>query len=78
MRHILVKPLSGGLYRYNQELGEFRCTHENAEITKACCSPFDIGDSGYVECGCGGSDSIYCPDCNNAEMTDDDAAHLSC
>lgn len=37
------------------------CTHPNAYIEKACCSPFDIGDSGYIECGCGGQDSIICP-----------------
>lgn len=39
-----------------------QCKHEEAYIEKACCSPFAIGDSGNVECACGGRDSVVCPD----------------
>ena len=40
---------------------EYQCKHEGAYIEKACCSPWDVGDSGYIECGCGGRDYIVCP-----------------
>ncbi len=35
------------------------CSHEDAYIDKACCTT--PGDSGYIECGCGGMDSVLCP-----------------
>lgn len=49
------------------------CTHENAEVVKACC-PRAI--SGYVECACGGEDYVYCPDCNNDDMSDEELVML--
>ena len=41
------------------EDGEFVCSHGAAYIEKACCST--VGSSGYIECGCGGRDSVICP-----------------
>lgn len=52
----------------------FRCPHDNVEVEPACCS--GIGSSGYVECGCGGRDSVYCYDCDNKDMTDKDMEEL--
>lgn len=52
----------------------FRCAHVNAEVEEACCS--SVGSSGYIECGCEGVDSIYCPDCRNKDMTDKDAREI--
>lgn len=45
------------------------CPHENVEIDRACCSGFE---GGLPSCGCGGRDSVYCPDCDNEDMTDSD------
>jgi len=36
---------------------EVICTHPEAYIDKACCSP----NQALVECGCGGQDSVVCP-----------------
>lgn len=54
---------------YDDELEEMVCDHRDAYIERACCSPFQVGDSGYVECGCGGVDSIICPagDCTGIQ-----------
>lgn len=54
--------------------GEFRCPHDNIEVEKACCS--SVSSSGYIECGCGGQDSVYCYDCQNEDMTDKDMEGL--
>lgn len=35
------------------------CSHPEAYIEKACCST--PGSSGMIECGCGGQDSVVCP-----------------
>lgn len=35
---------------------EVICTHPDAYIEKACCSGM-----GLIECGCGGRDSVVCP-----------------
>lgn len=50
------------------EDGDFRCLHERAEVTPPCCST--VGSSGYIECGCGGLYSVYCPDCDYMNMPD--------
>lgn len=46
-------------YRFDPEIGELVCEHSDAYIEKACCS--SVGESGYIECGCGGRDSVACP-----------------
>lgn len=38
---------------------EVICTHHEAYIEKACCTT--AGSSGMIECGCGGQDSVICP-----------------
>lgn len=45
---------------YLNEDGEFRCPHLDVEIEAPCCSGRD--------CGCYGSYSVYCPDCHNDDM----------
>lgn len=44
----------------------FKCSHELAEVEPPCCST--RGSSGYFECGCGGSYSVYCSDCHNEDL----------
>jgi len=29
-------------------------------------------DTGYISCGCGGMTSVYCPDCDNSDLTGDE------
>lgn len=50
------------------------CKHEDAYIEKACCS--QVGSSGYIECGCGGQDSLICPNNNCPGITDEEAEEL--
>lgn len=54
--------------------GLFQCSHKNVRITPPCCNT--RGESGYVECDCGGQYSFYCPDCRNKDMTDSDMERL--
>lgn len=58
------------------EDGQFVCAHESAYIEKACCSPFQLGSSGYIECGCGGRDSIICPNQECTGFTEEDMVRL--
>lgn len=46
------------------------CTHPNAYVEKACCSSPD-SDTGLFSCGCGGQDSVICPDCDQT-LTEDE------
>lgn len=50
---------------------EWRCAHNNVEVQAPCCR--NIGSSGYIECGCGGSYRVYCPDCKGEDMRDYEA-----
>lgn len=45
----------------------FKCDHELAEVEPPCCSGYD---GGLPSCGCGGSYSVYCYDCNNDDLED--------
>ena len=36
------------------------CKHEHAYLEEPCCGQ---GESGYVECACGGTYAIVCLDC---------------
>lgn len=51
------------------EDNEFKCNHDNPEITPPCCI---IGR----DCGCQGRYSVYCYDCNNDDMTDQDVDNI--
>lgn len=51
---------SHGLY-FDPETQEMVCAHLDAYVERACCSPFAVGPSGYIECGCGGVDGVVCP-----------------
>jgi hypothetical protein len=73
--HIVVKVKDSEVYQLNED-GEFICTHESYHINEACCSPFQLGDSGYLECGCGGQDSVSCQNINCTGFTDADLERI--
>ncbi len=54
---ITVKLHTAEIYEWVD--GAFEPQHEDAYLEKACCSM--PGSSGYIECGCGGRDSVLCP-----------------
>lgn len=60
---------TGGTYLL--EKGEFICQHDNIEIEPPCCWAAD-SDTGYISCACGGMTSVYCPDCDNSDLTGDE------
>ena len=68
-QQIIVKMPSGTIFKWNEDLEQYTCAHEEAYIDMACCSPFSVGDSGYVECGCQGQDGLICPasDCTGIQ-----------
>lgn len=63
---IIVKDLSTTKKMY--EDGAFRCAHEEINIEEPCCDGHD--------CGCYGLRSIYCVDCENTELTEQDAIEI--
>ena len=65
---IAIRQYHEGVFTMTED-GVFVCTHPEAYIDRACCSPFQVGESGYVECGCGGTDSVVCPavDCTGIQ-----------
>lgn len=56
------------------EDSEFKCSHQNLEIEPPCCSGFD--SEGLLSCGCAGQYAVYCPDCRNEDMSQDEADKL--
>jgi hypothetical protein len=56
------------------EDGEYKCLHTEVEITPPCCSGRD--SEGNPSCGCGGGYSVYCYECQNEHMTDNDVENL--
>lgn len=52
---------------YHLEDERFICDHNDITIERACCS--SVGSSGYIECGCGGRDTMVCenPDCTGID-----------
>ena len=60
-----IKQLGG---TYLLQKGEFICQHDNIEIEPPCCTTPD-SDTGYISCGCGGMTNVYCPDCENSDLT---------
>ena len=46
--------------------GEWRCQHDNVEVTPPCCN----AGQRIIECGCQGRYSIYCKDCQNEDLRD--------
>lgn len=71
--HIPVRYEDVSPYALDED-GVFRCSHERAEVEPPCCST--RGSSGYIECGCGGNYSIYCPDCDYMNMPDNEVEAL--
>lgn len=55
---------------------EWRCWHvidaSNVEVEPPCCSAFIR----IIECGCGGMYSVYCPDCQNDDMSENDITNI--
>lgn len=70
---IEVKEIPVSTYEADEDL-VLRCTHEYAEVEPPCCST--RGSSGYIECGCGGGYSVYCPDCDYMNMPDNEVDAL--
>lgn len=50
---------------YINEDGILRCSHQNVTVEAPCCN----GD----DCGCHGQYSVYCNDCHNDDLTNDEA-----
>ena len=73
MQTISIKQPEQATYLMDED-GLFRCTHENAEVEPPCCSGRD--SEGLPSCGCHGQYSVYCYDCNNDDMTDNDAENI--
>lgn len=61
---INVKQYGSPTYVMNED-GEFRCEHPDVEVE------YDIGGDGITEPG--PSWSVFCPDCHNDDLTDDEA-----
>lgn len=55
------------------EDGEFHCPHEGAEVEPPCCSGYS---QGLPSCGCGGMYGVYCYDCHNDDLTDNDIERI--
>ena len=71
--NITVKEIETSTLEMNEDW-EFKCTHEFAEIEPPCCSGYD--SEGLPSCGCHGQYSVYCYDCNNDDMTDNDVERI--
>lgn len=72
MNNIIIKNNSY-VYKLDKHL-DLVCAHETATVVKKCCT--SRGESGYIECACGGVDMIICdnPDCTG--ITDEEANEL--
>lgn len=55
--------------KYSYMDNTFYCEHENIEVEKPCCN----GNN----CDCYGLDSVYCEDCDNADLTEEQANEYS-
>ncbi len=69
MQRLLVRQFPSATFKLNEDMNDWECTHAEAYVVRACCSPFSLGSSGYVECGCHGQDSVTCPaiDCTGIQ-----------
>lgn len=67
---IAVKDISTEVhYKYDYCDDRLYCEHWNAEVEPACCN----GNN----CGCTGLDSVYCSDCDNEDLTEEQAYELT-
>lgn len=64
---IKIREVEVSSYSLREGDTSFKCDHELAEVEPPCCSGFD---GGLPSCGCGGSYSVYCFDCNNDDLED--------
>jgi len=55
---IAIKQYPAGTFQLNEEMDTWHCTHEDAEIERACCSGYD--SEGNPSCGCHGQDAVMC------------------
>lgn len=72
--NINVKYINSSSYSIKEGSYELTCDHEFAEVEAPCCST--RGSSGYIECGCGGNYSVFCPDCDYMNMPDNEVEAL--
>ncbi len=58
------------LYKWDEDLKQYLCLHQNAYIERACCSGYD--SEGNLDCDCGGLDQLICdnPDCTGINHKD--------
>lgn len=61
------------IYQMNED-GLFLCAHPNAEVTPPCCWRKD--EDGLIACGCAGGYSVYCADCKNEDLTDEQVEEM--
>ena len=55
---VQIKEIPQGTFALTED-GDWLCTHEDAEIERACCrNPVD--NNGNVTCGCYGQDGVIC------------------
>lgn len=66
-KKITIKYIEVSTYSLTED-GEFTCDHEFAEVTPPCCNGND--------CGCYGSYSVYCPGCDNQDLTESEVEAL--
>lgn len=57
-------------YELNED-NIFQCLHERAEVEPPCCSWCS-----QLDCGCYGQYSVWCPDCDYMEMSDNEVEAL--
>jgi len=58
-----------------QNIGvEYICSHKDAYIEKACCTHPD--SDGNYSCGCGGHDSVICPNSKCQGISDGEVDSL--
>ena len=67
---INIKVIESSTFVLNED-GGFDCRHNFATVEPPCCT--SAGSNGVIECGCGGSYLVACPDC---ELTDSQAEAL--
>lgn len=55
------------IYKMDED-GYFRCIHDKVEVSSPCCSR----TNGYIDCSCYGQYSVYCWDCGNQDLLDNE------
>lgn len=70
MKKIDIKK-DNSIFHINIYDGSYDCSHNEFEISLPCCS--SKGESGYIECACGGFAEVACNSLDCTGINDDDA-----